>query len=65
MLVLTRRNGERLVIAGEIIVTVLAIDGNKVRLGIEAPKSVRVDRQEIHVKHAASMECVSAEIVDV
>jgi carbon storage regulator len=48
MLVLTRRCGEKLVIAEEIVVTVIAVEGNKVRLGFDAPPSVRVDRQEIH-----------------
>jgi carbon storage regulator len=48
MLVLTRHCGEQIVIAEDIIVTVVAIEGNKIRLGIEAPKSVRVDRKEVH-----------------
>ena len=44
MLVLSRRLGERIVIDGEIIVTVVAVQGNKVRLSIVAPEDVRVDR---------------------
>lgn len=48
MLVLTRRIGEQIVIDDEITVTVVAIRGDKVRLGISAPPSVRVDRSEIH-----------------
>jgi|RhiMethySRZTD1v2_1073278.scaffolds.fasta_scaffold1474066_2 carbon storage regulator len=48
MLVLTRKVGEQLVIDGHIIVTIVAIDGNKIRLGISAPPSVRVDRAEVH-----------------
>jgi carbon storage regulator len=48
MLVLSRRLGETIVIDGGIRVTVVAIEGNHVRLGIAAPKSVRVDRQEVH-----------------
>ncbi len=47
MLVLTRRLGEELVIDGESRVTVLAIKGKTVRLGITAPNSVRVLRGEI------------------
>ena len=47
MLVLTRKVGESIVIGGGIRVTVTAIDGNKVRLGIEAPPEVRVDREEV------------------
>jgi carbon storage regulator len=53
MLVLTRRCGQQLVIDGEIVVTVVAIEGNKVRLGIQAPPSIRVDREEIHQRRLA------------
>ena len=48
MLVLTRRVGEQIVIDGKILITVTAITGNKVRIGVTAPDSVRVDREEIH-----------------
>jgi carbon storage regulator len=48
MLVLTRRIGEEIVIGGEIRVTVVAIKGDRVRLGVRAPNFVRVDRQEVH-----------------
>jgi carbon storage regulator len=48
MLVLTRRIGEEIIINNNIRVTVVSIDGGKVRLGIAAPPEVRVDRQEIH-----------------
>ena len=47
MLVLTRKVGEQIVIDDNIVVTIVAIDGNKIRLGIQAPKSIRVDRAEI------------------
>lgn len=47
MLVLTRRVGEEIVIDGQIRVTVVRIEGNKVRLGIVAPPEVQVLRQEI------------------
>lgn len=50
MLVLTRRVGEGIVIAGDIQVTVEAIHGNRVRLGIAAPQSIRVDRREVAVR---------------
>jgi carbon storage regulator len=48
MLVLTRRLGEAVIIEGGIRVVVTAVLGDRVRLGIEAPDSVRVDRQEVH-----------------
>jgi carbon storage regulator len=47
MLVLSRKLNEKIVIDGGIVVTVVKIDRNQVRLGIEAPKDVRVFREEI------------------
>jgi carbon storage regulator len=47
MLVLTRRVGEVIVIAGEIRVRVVAIHGSNVRLGLTAPASVHVARSEL------------------
>ena len=48
MLILTRRTGETLIIGDDIKVTVLSVNGNNVRLGIDAPKEVVVNRQEVH-----------------
>ncbi|MGH7226832.1 MAG: carbon storage regulator [Gemmataceae bacterium] len=48
MLVLTRRPGEEIVIDGNIRLTVVSVKGDRIRIGIEAPPSVVVDRQEIH-----------------
>ncbi len=47
MLVLSRKENEAIVIDGEIVVTILEIRGNKIRLGIEAPKDVSVWREEL------------------
>lgn len=47
MLILTRRPSERLRIGDAITITVLASRGNQVRLGIEAPRDVAIDREEI------------------
>lgn len=47
MLVLTRRPEEQIIIDGNIRITVLSVVGNKVRIGIDAPPSVRVNRSEI------------------
>jgi carbon storage regulator len=47
MLILTRRVGESLKIGEHVTVTVLGIRGNQVRVGIAAPKSVAVHREEI------------------
>tara|TARA_A100000171_G_C2140369_1_gene154950 strand:- start:15834 stop:16007 length:174 start_codon:yes stop_codon:yes gene_type:complete len=48
MLVLTRKINETIVIDSNIKVTVLGVDRGQVKLGIEAPKDVIVDREEIH-----------------
>jgi carbon storage regulator len=47
MLVLSRKVNERIVIDGEIRITVLNIRGSQVRIGIEAPTDVRILREEI------------------
>lgn len=47
MLILTRRVGEAVVIDEEVTVTVLGVKGNQVRIGVNAPKSVSVHREEI------------------
>lgn len=48
MLILSRRVGETVMIGDEVTVTVLGIKGNQVRVGINAPKSVAVHREEIY-----------------
>ena len=47
MLVLTRKNGESIVIDNRITVTVVRLTGNTVRLGIDAPVEVPIQRSEI------------------
>lgn len=48
MLILTRRPLETIMIGDEVTVTILGVKGNQVRLGIKAPKSVPVHREEIY-----------------
>tara|TARA_B100000886_G_scaffold78697_1_gene50987 strand:- start:55 stop:273 length:219 start_codon:yes stop_codon:yes gene_type:complete len=48
MLILTRRVGESLRIGDDVSVTVLGIKGSQVRLGVNAPKSVSVHREEVY-----------------
>ncbi len=48
MLILTRRIGESLVIGEQINVMILAIKGNQVRIGIDAPKDIPVHREEVY-----------------
>ena len=48
MLVLTRKQGERLQIGDDVVVTVLEVHGRRIRLGIEAPTEIPVHRQEVY-----------------
>lgn len=47
MLVLSRKKNESIVINDHIVITVVEVRGDKVRLGIEAPKEVPVHRREV------------------
>ena len=47
MLVLARRIGESLKIGTDITVTIINVRGDQVRVGIDAPKNIRVDREEV------------------
>lgn len=50
MLVLTRKSNQSIMIGDDIEVSVLAIMGEKVRIGIEAPRSVPVFRKEVYLE---------------
>jgi carbon storage regulator len=64
MLVLSRKINERIVIDGQIRVTVLGLRGNQIRIGIEAPSSIKVIREELlglpQAEHAQAPELVRA-----
>jgi carbon storage regulator len=62
MLVLTRRVGEEIVIDGNIRVIVVAAKGDKIRLAIEAPPSVPVDRKEVHERRREFQAHDSSEV---
>jgi carbon storage regulator len=48
MLILTRRQRESLKIGDDVTITILAVNSNQVRVGIEAPKNIAVHREEIY-----------------
>ncbi|WP_143732606.1 carbon storage regulator CsrA [Microbulbifer sp. GL-2] len=50
MLVLKRRTGENLRIGSNVSVTVLEVQGNQVKIGISAPKSLPIHREEIYLR---------------
>ena len=51
MLVLNRKHGEEIVIGSDVRITVLAVHGNRVKLGISAPEKVFIRRGELDRKH--------------
>lgn len=63
MLALTRKVGERIVIGDNIVLTVVDIKGDSIRLGIEAPKEIKIYRGEIYDAIAAENQ-QSAQPVD-
>lgn len=50
MLVLTRRPGEKVIIDGKIVITIVEVRGDQIRLGIDAPRSVKVYREEVYAQ---------------
>ncbi len=56
MLVLSRKLGEKIVIGDNVVVTVVKIDRNQIRIGIEAPPEVSVYREEIAPYRASRSE---------
>jgi carbon storage regulator len=60
MLVLSRRPGESLMIGDEVTVTVVEVRGDQIRLGIDAPRSVKVYREEIYRQVVAENEAAVA-----
>ena len=64
MLVLTRKSNQSIMIGDDIEVSVLAIMGEKVRIGIEAPRSVPVFRKEVYVEIQQDRDDSTKEDVD-
>jgi carbon storage regulator len=61
MLILTRRAGETLRIGDNVEVTVMAINGAQVRIGIKAPRTVVVDREEIAERKRRDKEALTSQ----
>ena len=66
MLVLTRKSNQSIMIGDDIEISVLAIMGEKVRIGIEAPRSIPVFRKEVYleIQQDQAAEDAKAEPVD-
>lgn len=50
MLILTRKPGERVRIGEDIVITLFGVNGNQVRIGVDAPRNIEVHREEIYNK---------------
>jgi carbon storage regulator len=62
MLVLTRKAGEKIVIGDDIVVTILDVRGDGIRIGIDAPRGVKIQREEVLI--AVAEANMSAALVD-
>ncbi len=56
MLVLSRKVGEKIVIADNVVVTVLSVHGHRVRIGIDAPMGIDIKRQELLLEDREAVE---------
>ncbi|MFZ8804924.1 MAG: carbon storage regulator CsrA [Candidatus Calescibacterium sp.] len=65
MLVLKRKIGQRIIIGDNIIVQVIDIEGRSVKIGIEAPKSVSVVREELleRIKEKVAESAIKEDII--
>ncbi len=61
MLILSRHVGETIMIGDDIMVTVLAVKGDQVRVGINAPKQVAVHREEIYLRIQSQKSAFSSQ----
>ena len=50
MLILTRRVGENVIVGDDIVISVIEVRGDAVRIGIQAPRSVSVHREEVYIE---------------
>jgi len=62
MLILTRRVDEVIMIGADIQFAILGVKGNQVRIGVQAPRSIDVHREEVYQKIAAERKNASSQI---
>jgi carbon storage regulator len=67
MLVLSRKSGEKITIGSDIVVTVIAVRGEKVKVGLDAPREVAIRRNELmplSKRLAANETCSEGSTID-
>ncbi|WP_101757254.1 carbon storage regulator CsrA [Oceanicoccus sp. KOV_DT_Chl] len=64
MLILTRCIGQNLIIGDDVTISVLGVQGHQVRIGIDAPRSIQVHREEIYKRIKAENDQVSGNVTD-
>lgn len=64
VLVLTRKVGEQVLIGEDIVVTVLDVKGDSIKIGIDAPQGVRIQRQEVVEAVGAANRAAAASATD-
>ena len=57
MLVLTRKMGEKILIGNDVVVEIVKVQGNRVWIGLDAPVSVKILREEIAIKEKEKQPC--------
>jgi carbon storage regulator len=63
MLVLSRKSGQRVMIGNDVVVSILEVRGSTIRLGIEAPRSLPVHREEVLLREAPdTAELIAVEL---
>ncbi|MEM9040084.1 MAG: carbon storage regulator CsrA [Actinomycetota bacterium] len=60
MLILTRKKGQSIVIADDIVVTVIEASGDQVRIGVDAPRHIAVHREEVYSQISKENEAARA-----
>ena len=57
MLVLSRNENEQIIIGENVVITIVRVRGDKVRIGIEAPRDMPVNRMEVHKAKSKGAKC--------
>ncbi len=60
VLILTRRVGENVIVGDDIVISVIEVRGDAVRIGIQAPRSVSVHREEVYLELQRANEAAAA-----